>query len=195
MKNKLKIIGIILCLFALALVVNFGYYWKNFKHTLVKPAPVVEQEQAKEKTNPNLLLIPSLEITAPIIYLSESDERAFQAGLLNGVVHYPGTANMGQTGNAYIFGHSSDFVWSRGQYKTVFALLPRIEIGAEIQASDPQGNLYRYRVFETKVVEADDLSVLNQDTSGRKILSVQTSYPVGTALRRFVAVAELVDDE
>jgi HemK-like putative methylase len=71
-----------------------------------------------------MLSIPSLSIEAPIQFIDKADEKTFQAALKNGVVHYPGTALAGEFGNMYIFGHSSDYIWSKGHYKTIFAVLP-----------------------------------------------------------------------
>lgn len=140
---------------------------------------------------PNTLLISALNIDAPLIYVSEKNETVFQDALQYGVVHYPETANIGEVGNAYFFGHSSDLPWTKGNYKTVFAALPDIKKGTNILVTDAKGAQYNYTVTETKVVRPTDFSVLNQDTNGRKILTLQTSYPLGTALRRFIVVAEI----
>lgn len=147
----------------------------------------------QEATAANVLSIPSLGITAPIVYADTDSETAFQEALINGVVHYPGTALPGQAGNVYIFGHSSDYIFSKGRYKTVFALLPYIKKGAEIYLSDGQGRQFTYAVSETVIAGSDDIKYLDQYGSRKKLLTVQTSYPVGTALRRFLAIAELKD--
>ena len=138
------------------------------------------------------LEIASLNIHVPVICVSQASEKVYQAALINGVVHFPGSAMPGQLGNDYIFGHSSDYIWSKGKYKSVFALLPHIENGAEIRLSDATGQVYVYKVFDHRVVAAADVSVISQGGYKKKILTVQTSYPVGTALARYVAVAELV---
>ena len=137
-----------------------------------------------------MLSIPSLSITAPIVYATGSSETVFQTDLKNGVVHYPGTANPGQSGNCYIFGHSSDYVWSSGKFKTVFATLPHIQKGAEIQVSNKDGLIFTYIVTNITVVSPSATQYLEQDTT-KKILTVQTSYPIGTALKRFLVIAEL----
>lgn len=138
------------------------------------------------------LVIPRLGIAAPIVYAEEESERVFQEALQKGVVHYPGAARIGERGNAYIFGHSSDYVWAKGDYKSVFALLPEIKAGDEIFASDKGGAVFAYRVIETKIASPDDLSVLGDFGGERKLLTLQTSYPLGTALRRFIVLAELI---
>lgn len=140
---------------------------------------------------PNQLVIPTLDVVAPIQFAEFDNETAFQEALINGVVHYPGTADVGTEGNAYIFGHSSDYAFSKGKFKTVFALLPKIEIGAEILVSDQNGVQYKYKVYNKFVTDKTNLEVLSQKTSGKSILTLQTSYPIGTALQRYIVQAEL----
>jgi sortase A len=155
---------------------------------VAEPAGQVQDEPVGE---PDRLVIASLGIEAPIVYVNEKNETVYQNALKNGVVHYPDTALPGQPGNVYIFGHSSDYVWSMGEYKTVFALLPQIDMGADIQVSNSQGEIFHYSVIETKVVGPRDLSVLDQFNREKSVLTLQTSYPLGTALQRYIVVAEL----
>src|SRR3989344_5997637 len=186
-----KILLIILLVGGAWIALNFDYFRKNIEYEFKKddyqqnPAPAPQ-----EKMEPDKLLVPSLNIEAPVLYAERNNEDYFQELLVNGVVHYPGTAEIGEPGNAYIFGHSSDNALSSGKYKTVFALLPRIAAGADIYISDREGNKYVYRVIESRAVEKDDLSVLDQGDRKRKLLTLQTSYPVGTSLKRYVVVGE-----
>lgn len=93
----------------------------------------------------------------------------------------------------YIFGHSSDFVAAKGNYKTVFALLTKAVPGDLVRVTNASGTPYTYLVRETKVISKRDTSVLAQNLS-KKILTLQTSYPLGTALKRFIVIAELTSD-
>jgi len=191
--NMLKIAGLTLLIFAgLLVLANFGYFWQNVHYEMAGVKPVAQPVAATSqlKVQPTLLSVPSLGITAPIVYAQEPNETSFQAALLNGVAHYPGTADPGQFGNCYIFGHSSDFIWSKGHYKTVFALLPHIKIGAEITISDSQGQPYVYTVRSTVIASPTELKYLQQDYS-KKVLTLQTSWPVGTALKRYLVLAEI----
>ena len=174
-------------------VLNFSYFKKNLQYQFGRHPVVAPDKVAEEKMDPDQVSIPALGIVAPVVYVDEQSENTFQEALKSGVVHFPDTASPGQSGNVYLFGHSSDNPWAQGEYKTVFALLPQIEIGTEILISDSEGNTYVYKAIETKVIDSDDLSVLDQGARDRKLLTLQTSYPVGTALRRFVVVAELKD--
>lgn len=179
-------------------ILNWGFVSARISFFFNKPnaatviLPKSESAALSEGSWPkDTLAIPSLGISAPIIYDVEQNEDAFQIALQNGVVHYPGSSLPGQVGNVYIFGHSSDYAWSKGNYKSVFAVLPKIEKGAEIKLTDSKGFMYTYLVVKQFVVGPKDVSVLSQDTKGKHMLTVQTSYPIGTALKRYVVQAEL----
>ncbi len=191
--NHIKRILILILAVATAWVLlNFDYFRQNVEFVLRREKPT-RQISVREKIDPNVLMIPALNITVPVLYATAVNESEFQALLIDGVVHYPGTADAGEVGNVYIFGHSSDNAWSKGHFKTVFALLPKMQIGQNIYISNSQGEKFVYQVTETRVVAKDDLSVLSQETNGRRLLTLQTSYPVGTSLKRFVVVAELAN--
>lgn len=177
---------------------NWGFTAARISYFFHKPNPATVIQPKLESPAPqegswpkDTLAIPSLGVNAPVIYDVASNEDAFQVALQSGVVHYPGSALPGAVGNVYIFGHSSDYAWSKGEYKAVFALLPKIKNGAEIKLTDSKGFMYTYLVTNQFVVGPKDVSVLSQDTKGKRILTVQTSYPIGTALKRYVVQAEL----
>lgn len=188
------IIGTLLLFF---LLLNLSYFAKNatyFWGVAFHDDEFASWDEGIVFREPDHLYIDRLRIAAPVIYITEKGEAAYQSALQHGVVHYPGTADPGEYGNVYIFGHSSDLPWAKGDYKTVFATLPNIQLGDEIDVTNVDGQVFTYVVIETKIVSPKDLSVLDQYNNERKLLSVQTSYPVGTALQRFVAIAELKED-
>ncbi len=164
-------------------------YWLFSEHTAAtqKGEAVVVGSRAV----PNMLYIPTLGIEAPIVESLENTESAYQEALQSGVVRHPQSAQVGTVGNAYIFGHSSDYIWSGGKYKTVFALLPQIQIGAPIFVTDSEGIRYEYRVFQKMVVSPTDTWVLDSVEGAEYALTLQTSYPLGTALKRYIVRAKL----
>ena len=193
-KQKIAIVGAVLL--GVIVLLNFGYLWANIKFVFFNPPPERQDAiqntagQSRDKIEPNILIIGSLGIKAPVIYPTERSEAAYQEALIDGVAHYPETALPGEKGNCYIFGHSSDYFFSKGHYKNIFAVLPKIKIGAEIIISGADGSAFVYTVTESRRVAANDLSVLDQQNYQRKLLTLQTSYPLGTALARWVIVAE-----
>ncbi len=189
-RGALIFIGVLLLLFVLF---DADFAFKNIavffsRHGEQKVAAITPAA-----AKPDMLSIPSLNISAPVIYIDKTGEKAYVPALAKGVVHYPGTALPGAFGNDYIFGHSSDLPWSNGNYKTIFAPLPQIAIGDKIFLTDHEGQVFTYTVFETKIVTPNDLSVLGQFDNKQKLLSLQTSYPLGTALKRFIVLARIED--
>ncbi|MCR4277648.1 MAG: sortase [Candidatus Berkelbacteria bacterium] len=144
------------------------------------PAPVVNYDPE--------IIIAKTGTRAPVIYDARFDEIIER--LRVGVVRYEGTADPGQVGNVVIVGHSSDFPWSTGQYKTIFALLDKLVIGDEIVLPFGQ-NRYTYKVRETKIVKPTDLTVLARTAT--PTLTLISCYPLGTALNRIIIIASLAD--
>ncbi|XOU94263.1 MAG: sortase [Candidatus Kerfeldbacteria bacterium] len=149
--------------------------------------------ETKEKGEPDYIYIPDVNIKVPIIYITqeENNEEGYQTALENGVVQYPGTAIPGEYGNPYIFGHSSDFFWKEGSYKEIFKPIIDIPLDTIIRITNHEGDLFIYKIIETKIVGPDEVSVLDQQNYERQILTLQTSWPLGTALKRYLVIAEL----
>jgi LPXTG-site transpeptidase (sortase) family protein len=141
------------------------------------------------KVADNELYIPKIDIRAPIVYMDSIEEQAIMEKLKNGVGHFPGTAYPGENGNVFILGHSSYYWWEEGNFKEVFALLDRLEIGDKIYIGY-KGKKYVYQVTETKIVPPTDVSVLAQTASPQ--LTLMTCNPVGTAINRLIIIAKQV---
>lgn len=189
------VVRVVLILALLLVALNWGYFAKQvaawWEYDLLKEKGAVPSLNLLSG-QPNQLAIPSIGMEAPLVYIATTDEVTIQHGLENGVVHYPNTAMPGEVGNAYYFGHSSDYAFKSGQYKTVFATLPRVEVGDAVYITDPAGKQFVYKVKDKKIVGPKDTSVLEQPSGKQKILTLQTSWPLGTALKRYVVVCELV---
>lgn len=145
------------------------------------------------------LIIPSLGIHAPIQEMQTNGENltwdtwedGVQDALRHGVVHFPGSGQFGQAGNAFVTGHSSYYPWDHGRYKTVFAKLPQIQVGDEIVVWSG-GQRHLYRVTETKEVKPSETDVLQSTVDAR--LTLMTCTPIGTALNRFIVTAQLENE-
>ncbi|KKU43541.1 MAG: sortase family protein [Berkelbacteria bacterium GW2011_GWA2_46_7] len=144
------------------------------------PAPVINYDPE--------IIISKIGVRAPVIY--DASYGQIIERLRNGVVRYEGTANPGQIGNVVIVGHSSDYPWSTGLYKTIFALLDKLTVGDEIVLSHGP-NRYVYTVTQTKVVKPTQLEVLGR--TPEPTVTLITCYPVGTTLNRLVIVAKLAE--
>lgn len=136
------------------------------------------------------IYINKVSITAPVNFEQDIvDEDRFQFALRDGVVHYPGTANPGETGNVVIFGHSSNSIWAKGNYKDVFAPLHGLEADNKIYI-EYLGTRYIYKVVKKYNVDPDEISVLQH--SNTKKLTLITCTPIGTNDQRLIVEAEQI---
>jgi LPXTG-site transpeptidase (sortase) family protein len=144
----------------------------------------------------NELLIPSLGINSPLVFPHSASDSVINEYLIDGVAHYPGTAEIGTTGNAFIFGHSSNYPWIQSDYNKIFATLPRIKDGDEVIVVR-DGVEYVYRVFSSFEVGPNDTWVLGSNpgdwSTQKELLSLMTCVPVGTNERRLIVWAELIN--
>jgi LPXTG-site transpeptidase (sortase) family protein len=147
----------------------------------------------------NRIVIPKIGKNVPVVHVSPKAlqegnwkqlEVDIQAALRNGVVHYPGTARPGEIGNVFITGHSSYYLWDPGKYKDVFVRLHDLKAGDEFTIFWNQ-DIYHYKIKERKVVTPEETSVLKQPHD-KKIATLMTCTPVGTAKNRLVLVAEQI---
>lgn len=134
----------------------------------------------------------SYTLSIPSLHLSDASVIIAGDDLAKSLIHYGGTGIPGDYGNAVIFGHSTLPQFFRGtkDYKTVFATLPTIKIGDEIDVTY-DGVKYAYKVMEKVVVEPTDLSPLEQRFDDSYITLV-TCVPPGTYLYRLNVKAKLM---
>ncbi len=160
-----------------------------------KQIPPLEMEIAPSDDR---IIIPRINQNIPIVKISSDNlikrdwdalEDQMQKALQDGVVHYPGTSQPGQTGNVVITGHSSYFPWDPGRFKDVFALLHEVVKGDKIVIYFNQDK-YIYEVNEIKVVMPDNIEVLKQTPDDR--ITLITCTPVGTNLKRLIVTAKML---
>lgn len=140
----------------------------------VKAPPVIANSPPHDGTVLGQLSIPRLELAVMVV------EGVEQGDLKRAVGHIPGTALPGEKGNLALAGHRDTF----------FRPLRLIRLGDTITLRT-LATVYRYRVVATKVVEPDDVGVLDPD--GSDTLTLVTCFPfyyVGPAPKRFIIKAD-----
>ena len=172
--------------------INFSAFWDRFNYSIhskpsndfitLRPSPTVTVNYSPS------IEIPAISVKAPMTMNVGSND--ITAQLKNGVTHYKNSALPGQVGNMVIVGHSSDFVWSDGKFKTVFTLLDKLKVGDSI-IIPYQASIYKYQVISTKIVKPEEVSVLAK--TNEPIVTLITCYPVGTTQKRFIVTARLVE--
>ncbi|NIM46591.1 MAG: sortase [Candidatus Aenigmarchaeota archaeon] len=169
--------------------VKFWFKRDNNEVTKAEPTPTPSPQptatfvQEVAPTTESRLLIEKIGVDAPIIFVKSIKDEDIKEGLRKGVVHYNDTALPGEEGNIFITGHSANYWWEKGDYNYIFSLLDRLEAGDETIIYY-HGKKFKYKVFDKKIVEPTDLSVLDQ--TSEPILSLMTCYPPGTDWQRIV---------
>lgn len=141
-----------------------------------------------------LVRIDKIGIEAPMIWSKSENEKEMLADLENGVSHFSDTATPGQIGNAVISGHSSNYVWAKGDYNHIFKDLNNLEKGDVINIKTIQKNgrviVYKYAVIGKYIDAPDDERIFeNTDNS---MVTLSTCWPLGTNLKRLVLKATMV---
>ncbi len=144
---------------------------------------------------PGRLEIPDLKINVPIIF--SQDPKNFDQDLQIGVVHYPGTAMPGQIGTTYIAGHSSNYIWAKGDYNQIFSHLGDLGDNASFTITVVQKNgknaILHYVVTTRKQYSPVDQSQFIN--TGKSLVALSTCWPVGSTAKRLVVFGQLVQVE
>jgi len=178
-------------------------YWKNNDYadnnsSIIQNASVIKSttvpDNTKKKYIPpigdNFISIPAIEAYAPIAWGVENISEAVDKNLQNGVIQIKDSVLPGKKGNVFITGHSSNYVWSPGKYKSVFALLNKLVPGDTIQLKYKNKD-YIYEVAAKKIVGPNETNVIT-DAQFEKQLTLMSCWPVGTALKRLIVTAKQI---
>lgn len=134
------------------------------------------------------IVVPKIDANSKIIAnVDPFKDKEFLPALKTGVAHAKWTAFPGQGGNVYLFAHSTDSFYNVGRYNAVFYLLGKLENGDEIDIYF-LNKLYKYFVFEKKMVSVDEVKYLK--STGEETLTLQTCYPPGTTIKRLIVRAK-----
>lgn len=136
------------------------------------------------------IFIPRLGITSPIIWSKALAD--MEDDLKSGVAHHPATAYPGEYGTASIHGHSSGNL-DDGDFQNAFTTINLLEAGDEVFVTaysiEGETRKYRYLVLSEQTYAKSDSAQFNAGQG--YFLNLSTSWPIGTALERYVVTCEL----
>lgn len=177
----------------------FGSGWKldtstNSTSSSVRNVKAVIERRPLSIKPANLessIVIEKIGVSAPIVLnVSVQNQDSYKEALREGVAHAKGTALPGQSGNTYLFAHSSFNFWELGKYATVFNLIGKLEEGDTVVLFY-KGERFDYEVIDKRVVPGFNTLPLVRQTV-YPILTMQTCDPPGTTLNRLIVTARLV---
>ena len=110
----------------------------------------------------------------------ESTDKSY---LNHHVCHFENTAMPGQDGNFALAGHSSTYY-----YNQVFNEVHKVKVGDKIKITTVDDE-FVYTITETRVVESDEIDVLDQDMSKKEITLVTCT---NGGKQRFIVKGEII---
>lgn len=127
------------------------------------------------------ITIPAIGVDAIVVELASMDDRA---NLNRGPGHVPGTAYPGMAGNVFIAGH-------RTTYGAPFGRIDELRKGDRVVLATAEGKSV-YTVYEQRIVQPTDLSVLGQE--GEPRVTLMACHPRFSASRRILVLARLAGE-
>jgi LPXTG-site transpeptidase (sortase) family protein len=123
-------------------------------------------------------------------------EDVYKSILNSSLAHFKGTGLpiSEVDNNMVIYGHSAsgDFYERTGDNAAAFSKLSDLKIGDEVKI-EMDGKTYNYKIYKSKIVEPDDISIIN-GTPNKRTLTLFTCYPRGSSGKRYVAIARPVEE-
>lgn len=148
----------------------------ELKEAFFDPPPRVIRRQPLKGDSIARIEIPKIGVDEYVV------EGTDVASLRKGPGHYPETPLPGEPGTAAIAGH-------RTTYGAPFRNIDKLKSGNRITIDMPDGH-FVYRVERTKIVDDQDLSVL--DDVGYKQLILSACHPLYSAAQRIIVFARQV---
>lgn len=129
------------------------------------------------------LTVPKLKIDKALVTVDSND-------LSKGLIHLPGSALPGEKGNVFISGHSALSRFFNLQ-NVPFANLTNLKKGDQVLV-EALGIKFKYEVSEIKVVDPNDLSVINAPDLQGRYISLMTCVPPGLNFKRLVVLGKII---
>ena len=142
------------------------------------------------------IIIPKINVDAPVIYGAASDVKSQSKAMEKGVAHFsiPGASAVpGEVGNAVFAAHSSNDAFASGNYKFVFAQNEKLVKG-DIIYMNYNGKRYTYKITSTEVVMPTEVSKVQINTN-KPMLTLVSCVPLGTAEKRLLIFAEQISPD
>lgn len=161
----------------------------------VSATPIILDGNSVAPSETPEVIIPKINVQIPVVYDEKNiDEASVQRALERGVIHYPTTVKPGQKGNAAFFGHSSNNIFNKGQYKFAFVLLHELAPGDVFYLTHDK-KVYSYKVFKKQVVAPHETWVLNTVPDKVATAALITCDPPGTTTNRLVVWGEQISPD
>lgn len=177
--------------FFLVSVLNLVGFVPEIKENTEKNVSGVKVVSASEikDVGPKRIIIDAIDVDSTIVAPDSRDITVMDDALKDGVVHYPGSGLISNTGTMFLFGHSSSLPVIYNEMYKVFNHLSELESGNTIRIQGG-GVENVYRVTSVTLEDSEEALV---DLSGSdRNLIISTCNSFGAKSERFVVHADFV---
>lgn len=144
-------------------------------------------KNSSEKTES---IVETYKFSIPKLKIDNATVSFVNGDLSKSLIHYGGSALPGKPGNSVVFGHSTlPQLFNPKDYIAIFATLHTLNVGDEVFL-DYDGVKYKYKIFQRRITDPDDISVLSQQYDD-SYLTVITCTPPGTYWKRLILKAKI----
>jgi len=150
-----------------------------------------ETVQAEENDTPVHIIIDAIGVDTRINNPKSTSIETLDAALLSGVVHYPGSGNLSDYSNMFLFGHSTGFRVVQNQSFKAFNNLKDLKSNDLIRVRS-ESREYVYRVTSVTLTKAGEAFV--ELSTREKKLTLSTCNSFGSKEDRYVVEADFVGD-
>lgn len=138
---------------------------------------------------PKRIIIDAIGVNAPVNNPESAAIAVLDEALLSGVVRYPGSGDLDEHTNMFLFGHSTGFRVVQNEMFKVFNNLKNLKENDLIRLQS-NTHEYVYRVTGVSLTTADE-AVVELSTRAKK-LTLSTCNSFGKAEERYVVEADFV---
>lgn len=164
---------------------NSTFYPNRAAETGVKP-----QIKFTYSDKNNILEIPKIGISVPIIFSQSIDPKLLLKDLDKGVIYYPGSVLPGQSGQTVILGHSAPPNWPKIKHDWVFSDLDTLNQGDQIIVYMDYKK-YTYTVKQKNILKrGEEITPMSLAQNGN-YLALVSCWPPGRDLQRITVQAEI----
>ena len=137
------------------------------------------------------IIIPKIGANAPVIKnVDPFNGDEYRKKLTQGAAHAKGTAVPSESGNTFLFAHSSDNFYSANRYNTIFYLIHKLKKDDHFFIVYNE-EIYDYVVSEVSIISADAGKYLKNEKFVGQSATLMTCWPPGTVAKRLLITGEL----
>jgi len=143
---------------------------------------------APDSQRSDIIIIPSINVSAPIVTPNTYDAVKLKSLLDDGAVIYPSSPGFGKNGQTILMGHSAPPNWPNIKHDTIFSRLAELGWNDKIMAVYDD-RTYTYSVAYSEIIEkGGDIPPLAAADSALVLVSC---WPPGRDLQRIIVQAKL----